>query len=395
MYTVNIRQTFWSEKTQHEWESGALLEETPQVSQTAQGWAGTLWLDGYPMRITPADTTLLTAPSGTQMNFRPFGPLGGMFSTPRMGTVLPRSPSPPPPFSASLFQPNTWAIYRGPGKVNDHILLDQLQLWPNQIDTKETEYWAQLAPAIHAPDYGKHNPGSIQFPHTHADKILKILPDQNVQDYVSNLGTTLIPQYQKALPETDATKIHFRFYVIQSGGTTFNNDFAISSPSGLILIPERTLTRIDNEAQLASILSYAITFVLQKSSYIIRYAVPENLYAASSTPPATPDLSSDAFALTRKEQVLRIGIRQMYLAGYDIREAPFAWAAAEGKPVVNPVTDPKDPNTDVPWDTAYAFDYISQYYKDVDYSKLKKGEAEYAQFLNELRSADPESFEKK
>ena len=59
------------------------------------------------------------------------------------------------------------------------------------------------------------------------------------------------------------------------------------------------------------------------------------------------------------------------------------------------MTDPKDPNTDVPWDTAYSFDYISQYYKDVDYSKLKKGDAEYAQFLDELRKADPKAFEKK
>ena len=60
-----------------------------------------------------------------------------------------------------------------------------------------------------------------------------------------------------------------------------------------------------------------------------------------------------------------------------------------------PGDQPKYPNNDVPWDTAYAFDYISQYYSDVDYSKLKMGEAEYAQFLDELRKADPAAFEKK
>ena len=82
----------------------------------------------------------------------------------------------------------------------------------------------------------------------------------------------------------------------------------------------------------------------------------------------------------------------MYLAGYDIREAPFAWAVAQGKPVSNPIMNSKDPDKEILWYAAYAFNYISQYYKDVDYSKLKRGRKEYQQFLQELRKADPEAF---
>ena len=82
----------------------------------------------------------------------------------------------------------------------------------------------------------------------------------------------------------------------------------------------------------------------------------------------------------------------MYLAGYDIREAPYAWAVAQGTPVNNPVMNSKHPDQETPWYAAYAFDYISQYYKDVDYSKLKRGDAEYAEFLGELRKADPAAF---
>ena len=91
----------------------------------------------------------------------------------------------------------------------------------------------------------------------------------------------------------------------------------------------------------------------------------------------------------RNQQLLRIGIRQMYLTGYDIREAPFAWAVAQGKAVANPVINSKHPDKEIPWYAAYAFNYISQYYKDVDYSKLKRGRAEYQQFLKELYKADP------
>jgi len=105
---------------------------------------------------------------------------------------------------------------------------------------------------------------------------------------------------------------------------------------------------------------------------------------------AIDDIRSSAFVgVWQNEQALRIGIRQMYLSGYDIREAPFAWAAAQGNPVNNPVIDSKHPDKEIPWYAAYAFNYISQYYKDVDYSKLKRGRAEYRQFLQELYKADP------
>ena len=101
-----------------------------------------------------------------------------------------------------------------------------------------------------------------------------------------------------------------------------------------------------------------------------------------------------AFGYWQDGQALRIGIRQLYLAGYDVREAPFAWLVASGKPVPNPIIGTGDPGSVVPWYTAYAFDYISRYYSDVDYGKLKRGEKEYAAFLDELRKADPQAFEK-
>ncbi len=147
-----------------------------------------------------------------------------------------------------------------------------------------------------------------------------------------------------------------------------------------IAIPLTTLERLDCEAQLAFILSYEISVVLQKHSYLARISLGA-------------DVDQAAITISRYEQAMRLGIRQMYLAGYDIREAPFAWAVAQGKPINNPLIDSKHPDKEIPWYAAYAFDYLSQYYQDVDYSKLKRGDAEYQQFLGELRKADPEAFE--
>jgi hypothetical protein len=60
-----------------------------------------------------------------------------------------------------------------------------------------------------------------------------------------------------------------------------------------------------------------------------------------------------------------------------------------GKPVSNPILNSKHPDQEIPWYAAYAFNYISHYYQDVDYSKLKRGQREYQQFLQELYKADP------
>ena len=395
LYTVRIVQSNPALK----WKSGALLEEKSQVSRTAQGWSGTMWLDGYPMSITP-DTTLLTAPTGTRMSYDHFE----SFGSPRMGAVI--APLPSPKVSANLRQPNTWATYRGAAKADRYVWLYRVRLWPNQIDKREQESWTKLTPAIQAPDYQNHAPGTVNFSHTHKDKILRILPDQDVQNFVSKLGTTLIPQYQKDLPETDATKIHFHFYVVQPVGTAFDDEMrrsdglsrllrpswdegVVALPNGLIFVPENMLARIENEAELAAIFSHAITSVLQKHRYITQHSRP---YSCSMFCSEDPDYGGYDFALEMNEQSLRISIRQMYLAGYDIREAPFAWAVAQGMAVNNPVVDSKEPDKEIPWYAAYAFDYISRYYSDVDYSKLKRGDAEYAQFLGELRKADPEAF---
>ena len=61
-----------------------------------------------------------------------------------------------------------------------------------------------------------------------------------------------------------------------------------------------------------------------------------------------------------------------------------------GKRTKGPLTVPDYRH--MPWYVAHAFNSISQYYKDVDDSKLKRGRREYQQFLQELRNADPEAF---
>ena len=242
---------------------------------------------------------------------------------------------------------------------------------------------------------------------------IRVLQSVQAQEFIGELGDKLIPRpFVGDWVGANNKKIHFRFLIVNSlyairekkfmtinGILPFDNsdwgasEFqynqkllygalnAIALPNGTILIPSEILCRLHNEAQLAALLSYSIASVLQDS-----------IYRASII-----SASNDRFDVLHRfdemlginEQVLRLGIRQMYLAGYDIREAPYAWAVAQGKSVQNPIINSKHPDQEIPWYAAYAFNYISQYYQDADYSKLKRGEREYQQFLQELYKADP------
>ena len=383
---------------------GALLQEPPNIQQDVQGSGGRVWIDGYPMTVTP-QTALFTAPDSTRFGFRPYGDMVRVHAV-QHGKSVSNT------FSFSLFRPNTWITYQAIFSANRKIVATQLRFWPNYVDVKEEKFLGMFAAKIVAPDYGKNISGSIQYKHGGP---IQILPDQGVQEYVSQLGMELTPQYQKELAANDPTKIDFRFYVVHpfidapgnhlvqmdgevpsfgffvANHITYNSpkrnsmvENIIAMPNGIVLIPDVALARLHDKSQLAALLSYAITSVVQRQAYVAW----GNVTGPHASGRGWPSFIY-AFAHWQDEQQLRLGIRQMYLAGYDIREAPFAWAVAQGKPVNNPVIDSKHPDKEIPWYAAYAFNYISHYYSDVDYSKLKRGEKEYQQFLQELYKADP------
>lgn len=83
---------------------------------------------------------------------------------------------------------------------------------------------------------------------------LKLLAERSVQEYVSRLGDSLLP----AGAEGTSRPIEFRFFVIED--PTIN---AASLPNGTLLINTGLLGAIENEAQLAFVMSHEIAHVLQ------------------------------------------------------------------------------------------------------------------------------------
>ncbi len=386
VYAVDIQQDFGAVGGTHEWTGGALLEEVPQVRKTTNGWAGTLWLDGFPAQIT-TDTKLLTAPPGTRLGYASSTLWSGIWTK----AILSNNSA--PAFSKALFRPNTWVFYRGVGVVDGRLRLSYLRMWPNAPDSDLHTYWSQIASKVKIAESRNNSEAVPILPNRHQSQLLMTLTETSVQQFVNGLGMSVIPQFQASLPQSDAAKVRFHFYTVRGGGIPLDkmmkgvtdptflqrpswDQVVVPLPNGLIVVPSRTLANVRCSAQLASLLSYAVTTVLQQNDFRVRPGIGRSADGA-------------VVAMTQYQSTMRIGIRQMYLAGYDIREAPYAWAVAQGKPVNNPVINSKHPDQEIPWYAAYAFNYISQYYQNVDYSKLKRGRKEYQQFLQELYKADP------
>ena len=188
-------------------------------------------------------------------------------------------------------------------------------------------------------------------------------------------------------------------YADDTGRTVYENPRAHSvmqeivyAPDGTVLIPDTALAHLKNEAEFAALLTYAL--VATDQHLIERlFRVQRFKLKPWSTPKDGGNniLYMGKFVLSFNEQVLRLGIQQMYLGDFDVRCAPLAWAVEQGKPIKRSLIVPDYKH--MPWYATYAFNDISQFYSDVDYSKLKRGEKEYAAFLDELRKADPQAFE--
>ena len=83
---------------------------------------------------------------------------------------------------------------------------------------------------------------------------LKLLHEKTVQEYVSDLGNSLLPAGAKGTSKA----LEFRFFVVEDSSTN-----AASLPDGTILVNTALLGAVENEAQLAFVLSHEIAHVLQ------------------------------------------------------------------------------------------------------------------------------------
>ncbi len=376
-------------------QGGVLQEEDSTLSHTAEGWSGKLWVDGYPLAVTPK-TMLVAEPDGTTMQYRYWGRID----------VQQRRHSKPvsTAMRAELLKADTWVAYRAARAADGSLVATELHFWPNRISSKEAAYLKRYAAAVTPADPGTGRPGILQYAR---ETPIRIVANDAMQQYVAELGMKLVPQYQKDLPATDPTKIHFRFYVVEpfivahrnffqdvSGDVPYYKPFhsmrdvvynsprpgkmakdVLSTPDGTVLIPTSVVLSLHNEAQLAFLLSAAITTILQKQGFaawpLITGPHPKIINGIP------PEDGQYTFSEMQYYQLWRISARSLVQTGYNPVDGAQAVLVARGYSLQNPRPFPRTwtEQTEV---VDYMMNFLSQYYTAAEYVPLKTGAEEYA-----------------
>jgi hypothetical protein len=154
--------------------------------------------------------------------------------------------------------------------------------------------------------------------------------DPKIQAHVRRVGWSVVPAYQKQLPDDDPSKINFRFYAVDA--PTVRD--CITSYDGLIMIPVQTLERLKNDDQVAAILADGVAFNLQRQGarLVVDNRAFLGLYAATAFVPVlgAASLVGGSIAGSRiktafDEERGRIALALLADAGYDPYQAPEAW----------------------------------------------------------------------
>ena len=160
------------------------------------------------------------------------------------------------------------------------------------------------------------------------DGRLKLFPEKSVQQYVSDLGVSLLP------PAASMTKrsLEFRFFVIEDPSIN-----AAALPDGTVLVNTGLLAAVENEAQLAFVLSHETAHVLQVHYWReVRETRPKRVgliiagvagaYFVGNLGIFLAELGMvsviNGHQRELENQADRLGMQNIILHGYDPREAP-------------------------------------------------------------------------
>ncbi|HKO13252.1 MAG TPA: hypothetical protein VJV22_14850, partial [Acidobacteriaceae bacterium] len=256
---------------------------------------------------------------------------------------------------------NTWIEYQGNMRPDGIVVASEVRLMSNVLTPKEEKRHNKPGydPAS-ASQQPKQSSLSADFRGIDLKRIPP-RPDAPTQARVSSIGEKLIPEYQKALPDSDLSKIHFRFDVVDANWGAF----PVLLPNGTILIPHEAVDLMRNDSQLAALLSDSIAALLEKQDFRISETLNELragktlLYTAEAIDLQSPaywalwagarTLGVDEGTRMHRQmaQSARVSLMLMRDAGYDITQAPLAWwILSSGKKPISE-TRPPAPTVDL------------------------------------------------
>jgi Zn-dependent protease with chaperone function len=354
------------------------------ITQTANGWTGQFVADGQRIHVSPTTKVLFRLSRSDRHLQKAAKQAKGEGAEDADAEGL-----------QSLDQVTAGMLLTYQGKrdpVSGAIAAERVTFMRNDLEPGEAKLWKSLK--VQARSAQGLKPGELKI-----DRVgkFKLLPDDDVQNYVSTIGASLIPQYQRDLTASDPRKIPFQWYVVDEKEP---NAFALAN--GTVVVNSGLFDVLDNEAQLAAVLGHEMAHATQEHTWRqLQFHKNERmgLAIASAIASASGKYNvSDALTLTQaaiqngysrnlENQADRVGLQYMAAAGYDPREAPRVWKQMTkkyGNQSTNFFWSSHDNNATR---RSYLMNELRTNYQAVDFASLKLNEEEFHRVQREVRDA--------
>jgi hypothetical protein len=388
-------------------ERTALIEWTPALERTADGWQGTFFADGQWI-VVDSGTKVLFKPNKAerkalekqkkQARVRPAGKeAGGDEDEDDGGPAVTLD-------SLQQVGPNTFLTYEGVRRPDYKIQARRVEFTHNELEKAERNLWGAVGVTRYKPpDFERRKAGELEIANVGK---FKVVPDAHGQRYVQWLGQRLIPPHQKSLPKEHPDRIPFFFFLVEGKEA---NAFAL--PNGLVVIYSAMFDVLENEAQLATVMAHEIAHAIQEHSWRQQNYHRKKLMAmrigglaasvlgggnlAGAVTTLIEGAVRSGYSRSLENQADRAGLEYMLAAGYDIREAPRVWqqmAKAYGDRPTNLFWSSHDNHTTR---RSYLMAELRMNYAETNYSKLITNQEQYAEYTERVRQASVPKDKKK
>jgi hypothetical protein len=366
----------------------ALVDAKTTLDSTGSGWKGVIRADGQRIRVDQATEVTVLQNKSERKDAKAARKRHDEDLAPE---DLERST----PFRGGEIDPNFFITYEGYRQRDGTILAKKVVLRRGEVEPGEGRMWRSISPRVKASNYVSGNPGELVI---RGIAKYKLLLNEEAQAYVRTFGPSLIPMFQRTLPAGDPSKIPFQFYVSNDRRNAFN---AFALPNGTVVIDSTMFNTLENEAQLAAVVSHEIAHATEKHQWRQHefqkkkriaievgavVAAAYGKYNLSNMLRMIDGAIRNGYQRYLENQADRVGMEYMTEAGYDPRQAPRVWKVMTQKM--------GDHRTDFFWSNhdnnttrrSYLMAELKNNYSEIKFDGLKTDSEEF-QKLKALVSA--------
>jgi hypothetical protein len=231
-------------------------------------------------------------------------------------------------------KPGEWLNYKAHRNDNGTYTVTAAELRLPPFGPNDKHVWnpvALVAPSEKGP--GKFQPAHLIGP-------WKLPYNPSALARLQRVGQSVIPAWERSLPEGAPDKWPIAFYVL-AGGRSLGGKDCLSFPNGTILVWQKTLATLKRDDELAGLLSGCVAEVLEEQSLRLlpKVGKADIAEAASLAAPAVAGLGmlvggvvyANHIENEIRAQSTRVQLTYLAMAHLLPGSAPAAWETLQGK----------------------------------------------------------------